>query len=528
MTTRRPATAGLWAACLVLTAACSSGSGPAASRVPALPDLGKLAPSVQQQLRDEHARLAALVGRGAGPADEAQAFGQLGRLLMAAQFTDAPGPFLERAETLAPNDHRWPYYRAQFHRQRGEPALAQPLFERALHLQPGDVASNVWLGDIALQLGRPDDAAARFSAALGVQPGSLSARFGLGRAALARNDPRGAIAQFEEVLARDPSASAVHYPLSQAYAAIGDTERSAQHLAKRTNRELLPADPLMVELETLLESPQSYETRGIRALEAGDGAAAAAAFRRGLELAPDMAALHHRLGAALALQGDRAGARAAYESAVRLSADQFLAHYSLGLMDQEEGRHDDAIAHFTAALGARPTYAAARLRLASSLRRRARPAEALVEYRRVLDDDGTHVEAHVGAAMTLVQLQRSREARTHLETALRAAPDATALSHGLARVLAAAPDARVRDGVRAREIVERLVGQGRTLDLGETLAMALAELGEFERAAAVQRDLISAATRAGLTAVVTRLSANLAAYERRQACRVPWTEQEWP
>lgn len=528
MTTHRPAAAGLWAACVVLTAACSLGSGPSASRVPALPDLGKLSPSVQQQLRDEHARLATLVSRGAGGAELGAAYGELGRLLMAAQFTDAPGPFLQRAETLAPEEHRWPYYRAQFHRQRGEPQRAAPHFERALQLRPDDVASYVWLGEIALQLGRPDEAATRFTAALDRQPTSVSARYGLGRAALARGDHRGAITQLEAVLTRDATATAAHYPLSQAYAAIGDTARAEQHLAKRTNREILPADPLMVELETLLESPQSYETRGIRALEAGDGGAAATAFRRGLELAPDMAALHHRLGAALHLQGDRAAARQEWEAAVRLSADQFLAHYSLGLLDQEDGRHDDAIAHFGSALAIRSTYAAARLRRASSLRRRARAADALAEYRRVLDDDATHVEAHVGVAMTLVQLQKSREARAHLEEALRAAPDAAALSHALARVLAAAPDARARDGIRARLIVEQLVQQGRSLDLGETLAMALAELGEFTRAVAVQRDLLTAARRAGLTAVTIRLSENLAGYEARRPCRVPWTEQEWP
>jgi hypothetical protein len=60
------------------------------------------------------------------------------------------------------------------------------------------------------------------------------------------------------------------------------------------------------------------------------------------------------------------------------------------------------------------------------------------------------------------------------------------------------------------------------------MAMALAELGEFDRAVAVQRDLLTAARRAALAPVATRIEGNLARYERRQPCRVPWTEQEWP
>lgn len=519
--------------CLLLVTACTPASsrdraGAAAPVVNALPDLTALAPSVQTQLRAQHARLTTVVGAGAGAVEQSRAFGELGLLLMAAQFADAPASFLQQAEALDPTDYRWPYYRAQFHRQRGEGQQALPFFERVLQLHPGDVASLVWLGDIYLQLGRTDDAAPRFTAALGLQPGSVSARFGLGRTALARSDYRGAIAHFEDVLSRDPTAAAVHYPLSQAYGAVGDAAQAARHLALRANREILPADPLMVALETVLESPQSYETRGIRALETRDFTAAAAAFRRGLTLAPDTAALHHRLGAALAGLGDRAAARQEYEAAVRLSSDQFLAHYSLGVMDQEDGEHGRAIDRFASALTARPSYPQARLRLASSLRRRQRASAALAEYRRVLDDDPGQIEAHVGYAMTLTQLGRTREARAHLEAALQAAPDSTVLLHALARLLAAAPDARVRDGGRAREIVERLVQQGRTLDLGETMAMALAELGEFDRAVAVQRDLLTAATRAGLAAVVTRIEGNLGGYERHQPCRVPWTEQEWP
>ena len=50
--------------------------------------------------------------------------------------------------------------------------------------------------------------------------------------------------------------------------------------------------------------------------------------------------------------------------------------------------------------------------------------------------------------------------------------------HGLARLLATSPDDHVRDGQRAMTLVQDLVKQGRTLELGETLAMALAELGQ--------------------------------------------------
>jgi len=58
--------------------------------------------------------------------------------------------------------------------------------------------------------------------------------------------------------------------------------------------------------------------------------------------------------------------------------------------------------------------------------------------------------------------------------------------------------------------------------------MTLAELGQYEQAASVQRDLITAAEKAGLTDVTSRLAFNLKSYERREPCRTPWTESEMP
>ena len=57
---------------------------------------------------------------------------------------------------------------------------------------------------------------------------------------------------------------------------------------------------------------------------------------------------------------------------------------------------------------------------------------------------------------------------------------------------------------------------------GETLAMALAENGQFERAVRVQRDVMAANQQAGVLDVNGALNANLKRYESRQPCRTPW------
>ncbi len=517
-------------AALVLAVACAGRdeAGPALRPV-SLPDLSKMSGSVQAQIREAHASLTrASDTRPRAPAALADAYGALGMLFMAADLDDAAEPCLLNAQTLAPTDVRWPYYLGHLNRDRGELATAKTFFERSLELRPDDVASLVWLGDIQLALGSPGEAEPRFAKALSLQSNSLSARFGLGRAALARQDYRAAVTYLQEVLKQDPEAASAHYPLAMAYRGLGDVKNAEAHLRQREDHKILPADPLIVELDELLESPQAYESRGIRALDQKNFAEAASLFRKGLEIAPGTAALQHRLGTALYMMGEVANAREHFEEAVRVSPDYHLAQYSLGVLLQADGRHSEAIERFTAALKSRPSHTAAHVRLAASLRRVGRAKDALPHYEQAVLLQPDLIEARFGHAVALVQAGRYREARESLTEGMKMFPDQSLFAHGLARVLATAPDDRVRDGQRAMALVQEVLKQGRTLDLGATVAMAYAELGQYAQAAAIQRDLMSAAEKAGLRDLLPRLAANLALYERREPCRTPWTADEIP
>ena len=517
-------------AAVVLAVACAGRDevGPVLRPI-SLPDLSKMSGSVQTQIREADASLTrAIDNRQAGPAALADAYGALGRLFMAADLDDAAEPCLLNAHALAPTDIRWPYYLGHLNRDRGELATARTFFERSLELRPDDVASLVWLGDLQLALGSPNDAEPRFVKALSLQPNSLSARFGLGRTALAKQDYRAAVTHLQEVLEQDPEAASAHYPLAMAYRGLGDVKNAETHLRLREDHKILPADPLMVELDELLESPQAYESRGIRALDQKNFADAAALFRKGLEIAPGTAALQHRLGTALYMMGEVASAREHFEEAVRVSPDYHLAQYSLGVLLQADSRHAEAIERFTAALKSRPSHTAAHVRLAASLRRVGRATEALPHYEQAVLLQPDLVEARFGHAVTLVQARRYREARDRLAEGMQMFPDQSLFKHGLARLLATAPDDRVRDGQRAMALVQHVLEQGRTLDLGATVAMAYAELGQYAQAAAIQRDLMSAAEKAGLRDLLPRLAANLALYERREPCRTPWTADEIP
>jgi hypothetical protein len=106
-------------------------------------------------------------------------------------------------------------------------------------------------------------------------------------------------------------------------------------------------------------------------------------------------------------------------------------------------------------------------------------------------------------------------------------PDRTEFSHALARLLAAAPADRVRDGRRALALAQQLVrGKGAppSIDLRETMAMALAESGQYEQAVTWQRDAIVGAEQGGRHDLAVAMTENLRLFERQKPCRVPWRD----
>jgi tetratricopeptide (TPR) repeat protein len=519
--------------CMVLTVACGP-RGESLSpgrdlRPVAFPDFSQMEEPARRQMQARQSSLSAKLANARTPAPElAEEYGEMGKLLMAATHLEAAESCYLNAQALAPADPRWPYYLGHVYRVRGPLAQAVASFEQALRLQPTDVAALIWLGEVHLAEGRPEAAAPLFARALELRPDSAAAFFGAGRAALASRDFAGAARNLEQALAREPRGTAAHYPLALAYRGLGDVARAEEHLKIQGKDEPRPADPLMRDIELLLESPEAYNVRGGQALDAGDWPAAADYFRKGLTIAPDDLSLRHRLGTALAQSGDARGAAEQFEEVIRRSPSHARAHFSLGVILNEAGLHEEAITRFSTALKHEPGYTQARVQLAGVLARSGRPGEAVVEYARALDADPTLAEAAYGRGMALVRLRRYRDARDQFADGTVRFPGDPLFKLALARLLAAAPDDQVRDGRRAMALVDELMKGQQSIELAETAAMGLAEVGQYEQAATVQRDVLSAARGAGLEAVVRRVSENLQRYERREPSRRPFADDELP
>ena len=71
-------------------------------------------------------------------------------------------------------------------------------------------------------------------------------------------------------------------------------------------------------------------------------------------------------------------------------------------------------------------------------------------------------------------------------------------------------------------IVQELLKGRPSTELGETLAMALAEIGQFDQAVRIQRDVMAANEQAGIADAGRTLATNLELYQSRKPSRTPW------
>jgi len=515
-----------------IAGACRSSPTPpdrTALRPVALPDLTRAAELVRRQLRDRYASLTETTSNpNASPPELANAFGEMGKLLMAAEYREQAEACLVNAEALAPAEYKWPYYLAHLYNTRGETGQSATAFERALRLRPNDPSILIWLGNTYLDQGRPDAAQALFERASSQPRQPLAALFGLGRAALAQSDYAQAVRWLEQALAVAPREAAIHYPLAMAYRGLGQPDKAEAHLRLRRPGEIRPPDPLMVELETILESAVAYEVRGTKALDDRDWKAAAVAFKRGIQLAPGDPSLHHKLGTALFLDGDARGAAEQFTEALHLSPTFAKAHYSLGILLAAGGRTAEGVRHLREAVRDDPASVEARVRLGDVLRQGGRPAEALAHYDQAAELDPRVVDAALGRAFALVDLHRYRDARDRVAADMKQYPDEPVFAHALVRLLAAAPVGTVRDGQAALALMHDILArEPRSIDVAEMMAMTQAELGQYREAVTWQREALSAADRLAQPALVRRLADALAGYERSQPCRIPWSDDSF-
>ena len=488
----------------------------------ALPDLQGLPEAVQEQLERHHERLLTYASDPRADRSSLGAVnGTVGQLLLAYGLNSAAEPALLNAADMLPNDVRWPYYLGYLYKGSGDMDGAALHLERAIAIDSDAAPARVHLAEVYIELDRLADAIRLLEETIRIDPGSAAAHFLLGHIA-GPDDPSQAITHYEAALRLQPGASVIHYPLSQAYQRQGDIERSREHLAKRGDTYIGTSDPLLEELQRIRRGSETKLVQGSRLMRERQYQDAAVIFEQVVADDSTNVSAYLNLGVAYAQLGSPQRAIQALQRALGVDPSNSRAHYNLGILLRGRGEEEKAVEHLLAAVDSDPDNSNAHLALAKLLRTQRRCEEAIAHFAYFLTASPGHVGARISQAVCHVQLGEYAEAWQLLETGYEAFPQEPELQDAMIRVLAASPDARVRDGERAVEMAERLAAVAPRPETAASLAMAYAEVGRYSEAVLYQRQAIRAAEQQGLTAILDHLRSNLRSYEAGKPCRTPW------
>lgn len=383
-------------------------------------------------------------------------------------------------------------------------------------------------GAEAMRTGNPQLALAAFEAALRASPDDPETVFNVAMALIDLGDKPAAEERLREAIALDPDYREPHYNLALMLAERSDLEAAQWHFQRAA--EIDPDD---------LDARTRWGDALVRLGRADEAIEVLTAV-----LAVDSAlpAARLALGAAQHASGNAEAARATLnrvlEAAPGAPQERAEAHYRLAaLLEAEAGGTRNtaateaaasAVSHLRAALELDAGFAEAHVLLGRLLGRQERYAEAATHFARALVQDPSNFGWHRDRAMALLLARRYAAARGALTSARRAlansADDPAAAEHLdtlLARLLAASPEPGTRNGREALAIAQRLMTDRPGIGHAETVAMALAEVGDFERAVELQRQLIAEVQRRGGTPTNGQRQ-RLESYLAGEPVREPW------
>jgi tetratricopeptide (TPR) repeat protein len=201
---------------------------------------------------------------------------------------------------------------------------------------------------------------------------------------------------------------------------------------------------------------------------------------------------HLNLGVALQLQGKSDQAMAHYREALRLNPQLYEADSNIAKLFYEMNKPEEAVDYCVRAIQLNPKRAALHTRLGLVLVKLNQFDEALEQFSQAAQLDVDDAEPRFQTGKTLLKLGRDAEAMPHFHEALKMDPNNFQMLIYVASILAADENPQIRNGNEALALAEKanqLTHNSQSVGL-DTLAMALAETGNFNEAAQTETQAI--------------------------------------
>jgi tetratricopeptide (TPR) repeat protein len=242
-----------------------------------------------------------------------------------------------------------------------------------------------------------------------------------------------------------------------------------------------------------------------------------------LAVTSDNDVAHNNLGYLCVDRGELDKAISHFETALRIRSSKLNPHYNVGsafvqvnLADAlgRKGQPEEAMVHYEEAIQLQPNYADAYYNRGNILFGEGRIDEAMADWEKTLQLRPNDADAYTCLGNAFLRRGLVEEAVAHYEKAIVLAPEDPHSRINIAWVLATAPDASIRDGIKAVEFAEQAVelSGGREPRFIRTLAAAYAESGRFSEAVAAAQHATTIARMQGKAGLATALEKDLMLY----------------
>lgn len=277
----------------------------------------------------------------------------------------------------------------------GNDAAATAQYQRAVEQVPDFLEANVKMGTQHLRAGRHQEAARWFAFALELNDRLLSAYVGLGIAQRAAGRPSEAESAFELARHVEPNSTLLFGEIARMHLKSAAGQAANEWLNPAAADDLIGTDAT-----------------------ASGGACANAADMHGTSQAEDTPprAEDSAVGDLMAIQIER------HRRALELHPNHADLHYRLGLLLRNRGQLNEAIDRYRAALTINPCYAKALIKLGVALHESGRIDEAVDAFTRALEVQPEYVDLHYRLGLLFAQRQQFELAVERFEHALRANP----------------------------------------------------------------------------------------------------------
>jgi len=490
------------------------------------PYLDRLEKAVIQQLRERRKAFDALAGKpGVSREQLATAYGELGQLYHAYEFSEAAEACYRNALVLDPSNLEWRYSLGYLLQTVGRFSDALDLYRGVKtdgRNPPLDYLVYIRTGECYRSLNQPGQAKRSIEAAFRINPEEPAVLARLGEVALAEKRYDDAVKYLESALEKQPAANKLHYTLGMAYRGVGDMGKARLHMSQYGMVDVQPPDPLKKNLEKLVKGYHTHLLSGKLAFSAKRYTEAVDAYRKAIEADPGKVGAKVDLGVALVKLGKYKEAVAQFEAAIELAPDNASAHFDLGAVYAYLGDYSKSIEHFQKVVEKNPEDAGAHLGLANALRNKGQHESAFEHYKTAVMLKPESTSGWLNMSTLFSTTGRHGEALRVLEDAHTRMPYNGPIAHALAYLLAASPDLERRRGQRALDLAQKVFQASKHYEHARTVAMAYAQLEKCDKAVEWMETAIKLAksTKEADT-VLGVLKRNLAYFKTNRPCRPP-------